>query len=132
MKKGFTLIEMIGSIVILAIIALVAFPAVLNILNSSQGKIDDNMKSYAIGAAKEYVNDHVNCYPRSSSSYTYPGECTEKPSLQNNNTKKQLTVNFLISEGYMTDKSVTEEMKDDYVLVGVNGYKVYTFEYKVQ
>ena len=131
MKKGFTLIEMIGSIVILAIIALVAFPAVLNLLNNSQGKIDENMQKYVIGAAKEYVNDHVNCYPRVSS-YTYPSECTSKPSLQNAGAKKLLTVNLLISEGYMNDKSVTEEMKNDYVLVGVNGNKIYTYTYTVQ
>lgn len=126
MKKGFTLIEMIGSIVILAIIALVAFPAVLNMLNTSQGKVDQGMKDYAIGAAKEYVGDHVNCYPRSSSSYSYPNTCTGKPRLDNNG----LTIQVLIDEGYMTDKSSDDDMKNDYISVIVNEDKVYTYEYK--
>lgn len=67
MKKGFTLVELLGSIVILAIIALIAFPAVLNLLTSSQNKIDDGLKNYVEEAARSYVSDHVNDYPKDSS-----------------------------------------------------------------
>jgi len=116
MKKGFTLIEMIGSIVILAIIALVAFPAVLNMLNSSQVKVDDGMKKYAKGAAKEYVNDHVNDFPRNSS------------------LNKNVSINKLISEGYMTEKSVNDNMKNDNVEVTtktntINGENIVIYDY---
>lgn len=102
MKKGFTLIEMIGSIVILAIIALVAFPAVLNMLNSSQGKVDSGMQDYVIGAASEYVNDHVNSYPRKEGA-----------------SAQFINVSTLLSEGYLTSKAISDEMNNDQVKVTV-------------
>ena len=103
MKKGFTLIEMIGSIVILAIIALVAFPAVLNMLNSSQGKVDSGMQDYVKGAASEYVNDHVNSYPRNAV----------------DSTGKLINVSTLLSEGYLTSKAISDAMNNDQVKVTV-------------
>lgn len=131
MKKGFTLIEMIGSIVILAMIAIVAFPAVLNLLNNSQGKIDDAMKNTAIGAAREYVNDHVNCYPRIGS---LPTECTSSPNIEN----ELLTVQHLIDKGYLSETEISnhEEMKNDCIKVTLssdknskNQAKKYEYEY---
>ena len=41
MKNGFTLAELLGTIVILALIALIAFPAVLGLLNNSQNETDE-------------------------------------------------------------------------------------------
>ena len=131
MKKGFTLIEMIGSVVILAMIALVAFPAVLNLLNNSQGKIDDAMKNTALGAAREYVNDHVNCYPRIG---TTPNECAGQPSIND----EALTIQILIDKGYMTETEIKghEEMKNDCVKVSLsqdknarNQAKMYEYSY---
>lgn len=129
MKKGFTLVEMIGSIVILAVLAIVAFPAVLNMLNNSQGKVDSSMQEYIKGAAKEYVLDHVNCYPRVSGVNINTSECNDKPQLGD----QKLTVYLLIEEGYITEKSINndEEMKNDYVLIGVNDKNIYTYEYKI-
>ncbi len=63
-KNGFTLIELVGSIVILAIIALVAFPALLNMLNKGENQVDDSVKSVVISAAEKYVNDHIDNYPK--------------------------------------------------------------------
>ena len=112
MKRGFTLIEMIGSIIILAMIALVAFPAVLNLITNSQGKIDDAMKDTAKGATRDYVSDHVNCYPRIGS---LPSECSSQPHIDD----ETLTVQLLIDKGYISDKNIhnQEEMKNDVVKV---------------
>lgn len=54
-KKGFTLIELLAVIVILAILVMVAIPAVTKYLNSArQGTFADNAKS-AIGAVRNDV-----------------------------------------------------------------------------
>lgn len=124
MKKGFTLIEMIGSIVILAMIALIAFPAVLNLLNSSQSKVDDGVKNYIIGAAREYVSEHVNCYPKNSNA-TMPSECGGSVPVINDD---KLTVGLLLNQGYASEKSITEDMKNDYIKVTTNG-TIYEYEY---
>ena len=112
MKKGFTLIEMIGSIIILAMIALVAFPAVLNLITNSQKKVDKSMQDAAISAASEYVMDHVNCYPRIS---TVPSECTGKPQLND----ETLTVETLINAGYLSEKDINNqtELKNDVIKI---------------
>lgn len=115
MKRGFTLIEMIGSIIILAMIALVAFPAVLNLITNSQGKIDESMKESIIGAAREYVEDHVNCYPRIG---TIPPECENIPHIED----ERLTTELLINNGYLTEKNIHNqtEMKNDVVKVSLS------------
>lgn len=65
-KSGFTLIELIGSIVILAIIALIAFPSVVSVFNKENIKINDSAKETLKLAALDYVNDRVDEYPKSS------------------------------------------------------------------
>ena len=64
MKNGFTLAELLGTIVILALIALIAFPAVLGLLNNSQNETDEAMQNFAITAARNYVNDNMDSYPK--------------------------------------------------------------------
>ena len=57
-KNGFTLIELIASVTILALIALIAFPAILNSLSSGQAKVDDGVKKVVESAAEAYANDY--------------------------------------------------------------------------
>ena len=57
-KKGFTLIELIGSIIIIAALALLAFPAILSLLNSGQEQVDDKVIKFIESAALSYVNDN--------------------------------------------------------------------------
>lgn len=114
MKKGFTLIEMLGSIVILAIVVAAAFPAVLNMIGSSQKKLDDSMKSYAISACAEYVNDNINDFPKQDS------------------LNKNVDIFTLKQKGYISDTKINDnknsEMLDDNITVKYNGQK-YTYEY---
>ncbi len=57
-KNGFTLIELIASITLLAIIALIAFPVILNSLTSGQAKVDEGVKKVVESAAEKYANDN--------------------------------------------------------------------------
>ncbi len=61
-KKGFTLVELIGVVVILGLIALVAFPSLLNQINSSKKQISDSQKELIIAATKNYVEENKNEY----------------------------------------------------------------------
>ena len=113
-KKAFTLIELLGSIVILGLIALVAFPAILNFLSSSQNNIDEAKKSVIIGAAKEYVNDNINSYKKEST------------------LNKNIQTSTLISEGYITNKDIIDNsnFNNTCTNVKVNSDKKYIFEFK--
>ena len=59
-KKGFTLVELVGSVVILSLIAVLAFPALISMLNKGQKKVDDSVVNVVISAAKDCVNDYPN------------------------------------------------------------------------
>ena len=113
-RKGFTLIELLGSIVILGLIALVAFPATLNFLSSSQANIDEAKKSVILSAAKEYVNDNINLYERTSS------------------LNKNIQTSTLISEGYINNKDIIDNsnFNTTCINVKVNSDNKYIFEFK--
>ena len=71
-RNGFTLIELVGSIVILAIIALIAFPALLSMLNKGENQVNDSVKNVVTSAAEKYVNDHVDDFPKQLTGKTAP------------------------------------------------------------
>ena len=60
MKKGFTLTELIGVVIILALIALLAFPPILNAIRETRNEISDASKEILYNAANLYVNDNSN------------------------------------------------------------------------
>lgn len=112
MKKGFTLIELIGSITILAIIALIAFPVISNVLKKGNDDIDSYTKKVIISAANKYVNEHKDLYPKAGSA-------------------KNLCVDTLYNEGYLEDsfyKKYGTKISSGGVLVKSTNTK-YNFKY---
>lgn len=100
-KKGFTLVELIGVVVILGLIALVAFPALLNQIKDSKKQVSDSQKEIIISAAKSYVSENKNNYA-DMSSFEIPvsdlinGSYLDKNiinSLSNNNNNIVVTFN---------------------------------------
>lgn len=61
-NKGFTLIELVGAILIIAIIALLAFPALTSMLSAGQNKVDDSVIEVVKSAAATCVNENINEY----------------------------------------------------------------------
>ncbi len=57
-KKGFTLAELLGVIVILGLIALVAFPAILNTIRSNKDNISEATAQLIFSGADLYVHNH--------------------------------------------------------------------------
>lgn len=57
-KKGFTLVELLGVILILALLALLITPVVTGIIRSSRTKSNDAQKQLIIDAAKLWVTDN--------------------------------------------------------------------------
>ncbi len=124
-KNAFTLVELLGTIILLSIIALIALPALISSLNASQSEIEDSYKSIAITAARNYVNDHIDEFPKALESDT------EEKEYPNGN----LEIQMLLDEGYITDTSINEEktceMMNDYIKV-TSDYRKYNFTYQQQ
>lgn len=86
MKKGFTLAELLGVLVVLALIAMITFPVVTNSLSSSKIKLCDAQLKQIENAARAYGADHLEILPANSGD-TY-----------------NVTLATLSSEGYIDSK----------------------------
>lgn len=85
MKKGFTLVEMLGVITVIALLALIIFPIVNNQLNDNKEKLYDIQINNIENAAKSYGADNIHLLP------------TE------DNGEFKITLNTLVEEGYIDD-----------------------------
>lgn len=69
MKKGFTLVELLGTIVILGIIAVIAFPAIINQITNARGDINDSGNLLIFDAAENYFLDYADLTNASGQKY---------------------------------------------------------------
>lgn len=100
MKKGFTLAELLGVIIILALVSLIAIPAITTSLEKQQKNLCDTQVSYIITAARNWGADHLLQLPEEGESTT-------------------ISLTELIQQGYMQgDKNATDENK--YKIVNPN------------
>lgn len=113
-KKAFTLVELLGTIVILAVVALIAFPAVLGLLTNSQNEADEASKNMMISATRQYVQDNINNFPRKLESDTSSSD------REYGDTGK-ITGQKLVDGGYISTTVISKtkncNMLDDYVKV---------------
>ena len=63
-NKGFTLAELLGVIVLLALICLVAFPPILRDIKKSKSNIDEATFKIIRSATDVYVNRHLSSFEK--------------------------------------------------------------------
>lgn len=105
MKKGFTLAELLGVIIILAVIGLITIPAITDSLNQYEQNLCETQISYMITAAKNWGTDHLLQLPEEGEELT-------------------ITLSELIQQGYMQGDSnaATEEDKLKVINPNTNTY----------
>ena len=64
-KNGFTLIELIGVAIILSIIALLAFPPILDQIRKTKNNLSGATTEIIFGSASLYVDKYKNIYSKS-------------------------------------------------------------------
>lgn len=91
MKKGFTLIEMLGVITLIALLALIIFPIINNQLNENKEKLYNIQITNIENASKNYGADNIHLLPYKE------------------NEEIVVTLETLINEGYI-DENITNPL----------------------
>jgi len=102
MKKGFTLVEVLGVVAILAIITMVATPSIISMVKTANSKMKATEDETIIVAAVKYVKDNPN-HTNSSNARDY--DLTQKGSVIKVTastlvTAKYLDANLLLKSSY--------------------------------
>jgi len=88
MKKGFTLVELIGVIVILSLIITFVYPVIINIARDEKGKISNYERDMIINAAKLYIENNDVSIPNKISD---PPACISISDLKESKFLKEVS-----------------------------------------
>lgn len=87
-KNGFTLAELLGVIVILALLMLLVFPSIINQLKEGERQISSAVESLIFNGAESYIADHEDLYPVIDTTYCL----TLKKLVDSNDLKESLLI----------------------------------------
>ena len=71
MKKGFTLVELIATLIILSVVAIIVVPNVYDNMDDSKSKITITQTTSIIDSAKEWSADHIRELSCNNDSYVF-------------------------------------------------------------
>lgn len=112
MNKGFTLAEIVGVIIILGLIALLAFPPMLNMIKNSENKIDEATKTLIYTASSQYTAKYINEFPKEAEN-TY---CISISDLVREEFLSSTIVNDKLTMDSKIKVTVSQDLKYDYIL----------------
>ena len=99
MKKGFTLIEMLSVIIIIALLSLIVLPQILNQVGNQKEKVSDITKNIIYSSAELYLDENISIDPKRTNQTIcitleelVKNEKLEKP-LTDYKTGKQIPLN---------------------------------------
>lgn len=113
-NRGFTLLELLGVIVILALLTTLVFPSVLNTIKKSSNETDKLSMDLISNATDLYIENHANDFEKI------------------NGSKFIIDMNELIEEGFLPESiklTDVEKIEENYVLVKYDNDK---FNYEVK
>ena len=127
-RKGFTLIEIIAVIIILAIIMMIAVPSVTNqIILSRKGSYSTDIKSYMETAEGNYMQKEYGGYLEEGELLLIPISRLE---LEKGNTKSSPFGNYIQNDSYVIIKK-TRTSNEQYINIrDTSGYGVVEKEYE--
>lgn len=123
MKKGFTLLEMLAVVIIIAMLSLTVFSVVQNQLQSQKGKLSETTEKLIKNAADIYVTERPNAYPITSGSFYC--DITIKKLIDNGLLKNPIK-DFKTGEEIDTNKIVKVTVNGnvyDYDVIAADGCK---------
>ena len=113
---GFTLVELIGVVIILAIIALLAFPPILNSIRKTELQLSDSSKEILYSATDLYVSDNLNDFPKTNGNIF----CVSLSTLSSNNYLTTKIYDSVTGEEISLDNKVEVKVEDGKYSYNVN------------
>ena len=74
-KKGFTLVELLGVLVLVAVILIVVVTPIVGQINSKKGEIDEATKMVLFSSATSYLDNYQTLYPKGDGNVYYISLC---------------------------------------------------------
>ena len=91
-EKGFTLVELLATAVILMIVAVMTFPIVVNTIRDLRESANNSQQKIVINAAHYWANDNLNLLPDETGEiYTLPVIKIQEGGYLQNTVLKDLT-----------------------------------------
>ena len=112
-KKGFTLVELLAVLVVLAIISTIAFPIVSDVIDNSEEKAAEQQDKAILDAVKKWVVDNSNLLV----------QVDENDEMKNIDC--YVTIERLKEEGYLENVNIADPVDE----LDLNKI-VYAIEYK--
>lgn len=113
-KNGFTLVELIGVLIVLGLIALIVFPNIKDVVKESKQKVYDEQVNAIETNAKKWGAEHTSLLPDKGTYY--------------------LNLNELVTGGYLSQSEV-KDPRDESIMNGCiiitnnNNFNQYQYEY---
>lgn len=117
MKKGFTLVELLGVIIIIGVIALITMPILTNTISQSEEKTYKKQINIIEVAAKEWGVENIDFLPAEDS---YIGKAISLKTLIDSGKIQNATIQ---------DPRTREEMKGCVVVKYNSEYQQYEYKY---
>ena len=117
-KNGFTLIELIGVIVILSIIIVVGFPKIMGGLEGVENDISDANEKLIFSKTEEYLNKYVD--DKDPDGKNYPRTI---------NASYCISTTTLNNQGYLSDTFVEKELENEQYFIQAKINSKRTIEY---
>lgn len=95
-KKGFTLAELIGVIVVLALICLITVPSITSVLKDNKKSLCKTQLDNVIAAARNYASENLLSMPA------------------NNGDTKKITIQELIDSGFIGENIENPVTKENF------------------
>ncbi len=113
-KKGFTLVELLGVLVLLSVIVVVAFPSILGTIQGTKKQIDDATERLLIANARSYVTDTEPAASGCVTVHTLIEEAyTETPIANQDSEKSETIANYWsVSYEYQNGKYVNFQVRE--------------------
>ena len=115
-KKGFTLVELLGTIVIIALISILIVPRIVNWYSNSTDSYEELNEELIIEAARIYVDEHPN----------------DKKEIQDGDVKRY-SMTQLVNYGCLDENNVKKISKENLETAKVRvSYNGNYFEYYLE